>query len=180
MSKFALILVFSSIVGLAAPSVFERYRAQMLSGQVETLDPAPAVQEAAVAPPAPPAPAVGRAARLTADREGHFRAEARMNGRPVPVLVDTGATLVAIDATTARRLGVLLRPSDWRHTVQTANGDAAAAIARLDRIDLGPLSVRNVDVMVMRDGMLPTALLGMSFLNRFRFESDGNRLTLRP
>jgi aspartyl protease family protein len=181
MSKFALILVFSSIIGLAAPSVFERYRAQMLSGQVETLDPAPTVQEAAVTPPATAAaPAAGGTARLTADPDGHFRAEARMNGRLVPVLVDTGATLVAIDETTARRLGVSLRPGDWRHTVHTANGTAAAALARLDRIELGPLAVRNVDAVVLRDGTLPTALLGMSFLNRFRFESDGTRLTLRP
>lgn len=174
MSKFALILVVSSLVGLAAPSVFERYQAQMLSGQVETLDPAPTVQDAAIAAPAP-----GRAAQLTADRDGHFRAEVRMNGRPVPVLVDTGATLVAIDETTARRLGVLLRADDWRHTVQTANGAAPAAIARLDRVELGPLSVRDVEAIVLRDGTLPTALLGMSFLNQLRFESDGARLTLR-
>ncbi|UIJ71441.1 TIGR02281 family clan AA aspartic protease [Aurantimonas sp. HBX-1] len=174
MSKFVLILVVSSLVGLAAPSVFERYRAQMLSGQVETLDPAPTLQDAAVASPVP-----GRVARLTADREGHFRADVRMNGRPVPVLVDTGATLVAIDEATARRLGIVLRPADWRHSVQTANGTAPAAVARLDRVELGPLAVRNVDVMIMRDGNLPTALLGMSFLNRLRFESDGSQLTLR-
>lgn len=174
MSKFVLVLVVSSLVGLAAPSVFERYQAQMLSGQVETLDPAPTLMDASVAPPVP-----DQAARLTADRDGHFRADVRMNGRPVSVLVDTGATLVAIDAATARRLGVVLRPGDWRHTVQTANGTAPAAIARLDRIELGPLTVRNVDAMIVRDGMLPTALLGMSFLNQLRFESDGAQLTLR-
>ncbi|NDV86259.1 TIGR02281 family clan AA aspartic protease [Aurantimonas aggregata] len=174
MSKFVLVLVVSSLVGLAAPSVFERYRAQMLSGQVETLDPAPTVQDAAVAPAVP-----GRAARLTADRDGHFRTDVRMNGRPVSVLVDTGAPLVAIDAATARRLGVVLGASDWRRTVQTANGPAPAAIARLDRIELGTLTVRNVDAMVMRDGTLPTALLGMSFLNQLSFESDGAQLTLR-
>lgn len=174
MQKFMLVLVLSSMVALADPSAFEEYRARMLTGQVETLDPPPQVIDAAVE-----APPSGRLALLRADASGHFRADARMNGRNVPVLVDTGATYVAIDQTTARQLGIVPARADYRHRVQTANGETRAALARIDRLQLGPIELRNVEAQVTRDGTLPVTLLGMSFLNRLsKFEIDGDRLTL--
>ncbi|MCB8840711.1 TIGR02281 family clan AA aspartic protease [Aurantimonas sp. VKM B-3413] len=177
MHKFLVLMVFSSLVALAAPSVFERYEAAMLSGEVEELDPAPSLVEAAA--PAAPRPA-GRTTELQADRAGHFRTDARLNGQFVPVLVDTGATLVALDETTARRLGVAPPPAAWRETVRTANGEAPAARTRIARVSLGPIEITNVDAIVLHDGQLPVTLLGMSFLNRLDgFSIENGRLVLR-
>ncbi|MEF2551886.1 TIGR02281 family clan AA aspartic protease [Aurantimonas sp. A2-1-M11] len=178
MQNVLIILAVTSMVALTIPSAFERYRASLLSGQVETVDPAPAIMDAAIEPRA--SGLSGRVARLSADAGGHFRTAARMNGRSVPVLVDTGATFVSIDETTARRLGVAPQLDAYRHRVQTANGETRAALVTVARLQLGPIELRDVDTLVTRDGTLPVALLGMSFLGRLDgVEIDAGRLTLR-
>ncbi len=72
-------------------------------------------------------PSQGRSTRIAADERGHFIAKARLNGRPVDVLVDTGATLVAINESTARRIGLKLSAADFKYKVNTANGQTMAA-----------------------------------------------------
>lgn len=174
MQKLLVFMVFASLVALAAPSVFERYRERLLTTEVETIDLAPIVEAAEAAPPSG-----GRVARLRADGSGHFRTEARLNNRLVPVLVDTGATAVAIDAETARRAGIRVGPADFKDVAQTANGERKVARAVIARIDVGPVSVRDVEVMVMEGDGLPVTLLGMSFLSRLkRYEVDSGTLTL--
>jgi len=79
-------------------------------------------------------PLAGRVERVAMDSRGHFVVEARMNGRKSKVLVDTGATYVAINETTARKLGIRLRDSDFKHKVLTANGISLAAAAVIDEI----------------------------------------------
>lgn len=114
-------------------------------------------------------PAIGgRSARIEPGRGGHFVAEARMNGRSVDVLVDTGATLVAINETTARRLGIYLTPADFKYRVRTANGVTEAAAATIKEIRIGQVMVRDVPASVSRDSALSTTLLGMSFLGKLR------------
>lgn len=124
-------------------------------------------------------PLAGRVARIDADRRGHFVASARLNGRSMNVLVDTGATLVAINESTARRIGIHLSPGDFKYRVRTANGLADAAEARIDEIEIGRVVVRNVPATVARDSSLSGTLLGMSFLNRLKkFEVDSGTLVL--
>jgi aspartyl protease family protein len=102
-----------------------------------------------------------------------------MNGRSLDVLVDTGATMVAINETTAKRLGINLRPHDFRYQVRTANGVTLAAKATIDRIEIGDVEVRRVKATIARDQSLSTVLLGMSFLNKLKkFEVDGSTLVL--
>ncbi|MDN2566202.1 TIGR02281 family clan AA aspartic protease [Aquibium sp. A9E412] len=110
----------------------------------------------------------GRKVRLTMDRLGHFYGEFRINGRRTRALVDTGATLVALNASTARDLGIRLSPSDFRHAVNTANGTARAAAATLDSIQLGRIRLENVEAVVLEDAALEETLVGMSFLARLR------------
>jgi len=177
MSKLLNLIMLASVLALAFPSVYERYRAQLVAGEDERLDPAPSVVEAAASPP--PAPAARRTIHLTADEDGHFRADARFNGRSESVLVDTGATYVAISDATARRLGVRVGPSDFRYTAQTANGPMPVAMARIDRLTLGGVEVRDVEAMVAKGDALGTTLLGMSFLKKLkRFAVENGRLTL--
>lgn len=111
-------------------------------------------------------PLSGRKVAIAAGRGGHFSAEFRLNGRSVPALVDTGATLVAINASTARRIGLKLSPADFKHRVSTANGETKAAAARLDRVQIGRIDLEDVDVAVLDDSALSGVLIGMSFLNR--------------
>ena len=124
-------------------------------------------------------PLAGRVARIDRDRSGHYLARAKMNGRSFDVLVDTGATMVAINESTARRLGIHLSNADFRYRVRTANGIAEAAKATIDEVRIGRVVVRDVSATVARDDSLSGVLLGMSFLNRLKkFEFDSGTLVL--
>ncbi|HEV7254387.1 MAG TPA: TIGR02281 family clan AA aspartic protease [Mesorhizobium sp.] len=117
----------------------------------------------------------GRSARIPADASGHFRAEFKINGRRVDGMIDTGATVVALNESTVRRLGVKLAPADFRHEVQTANGSTRAAAATLKSVSLGRIHLEDVEAVVLEDRALSGTLVGMSFLRRldgFRVE-DG-------
>lgn len=125
-------------------------------------------------------PLSGRSARLKMDRTGHFVSEFRMNGYRVKALVDTGATLVAINRSTAQRIGIRLMPSDFKYAVNTANGKVAAASALIDEVTIGRITVENVSAAVLPDEALDGTLVGMSFLNQLRsFNVDNGELILR-
>lgn len=124
-------------------------------------------------------PLDGRKARIAMDSRGHFVTKAKMNGRNEEVLVDTGATYVAINESLARRLGIRLKDSDFKYKVRTANGITHAAAAIIDEIQIGRVRVQNVQASVSRDDALNTVLLGMSFLKKLnKFEISGNELIL--
>lgn len=121
----------------------------------------------------------GRKFRIRMDNRGHFVTDARMNGRRVEVLVDTGATSVAINKSTARRIGINLRPADFKYTVNTANGKTKAASATIERIEIGRVVVRNVRAAVLDDRALSSTLLGMTFLKELRgFQVSNGELIL--
>lgn len=175
MHKYLFVLAMASMMALATPSLLERYQDQMLAGEVESLDPAPQIVEAAA-----PMPAPSGEVRIDGDAAGHFRTEARMNGRPIEVLIDTGASVVALNEATARRIGVAPMPDDFVHPVQTANGTTYAASARIADIEIGPIRARNIDAMVIKDDALGGTLLGNSFLNRLgSYSVENGRMTLR-
>lgn len=117
---------------------------------------------------------------LTANDQGHFETEAEMNGRSVDVMVDTGATIVAMTYEDAERAGIFLKPSDFTHTVATANGQAKVAPITISTVAIGPITVRNVEGAVAESGKLHKTLLGMSFLNRLtRVEMRSKNLVLQ-
>jgi aspartyl protease family protein len=119
-------------------------------------------------------------ARLRMSENGHFKSDARINGTSVRVVVDTGASTVALSYEDARRVG--LRPDDmaFEVPVSTANGVVAAALVKIDRIEVGGILVERVDGMVLPKGALAGSLLGMSFLSRLdSFEVRDGVLHLR-
>jgi aspartyl protease family protein len=128
-------------------------------------------------PYAAPAAAAGAGSLvLTADPNGHFFAQATINGGSLRVLVDTGASLVAIPSRDAERMG--LRYLDGTPiTLATANGTATGYRIRLDTVRLGTISISGVDAVVQDSG-LSMPLLGMSFLSRTTMQRDGDRMTL--
>jgi len=113
------------------------------------------------------------------DGRGHFLTEGRIDGQRIDFMVDTGASVVALNETSAARFG--LRPSrgDYNATVTTANGTIKAARTRLAMVELGGLIVRDVEAMVLPDEALSENLLGLSFLSKLkRFEYSGGKMVL--
>lgn len=119
----------------------------------------------------------GARATLSADGRGHFLAQGEVNGSAVRFLVDTGASLVVLPASLARQAGIRLDAANpmWVHT---ANGRARAHRVLLNSLKVGELRAHMVEAMVMDDSQLPIALLGMSFLNRYNMNREGDLLTL--
>ncbi|PIO98444.1 retropepsin-like aspartic protease family protein [Pleomorphomonas carboxyditropha] len=134
----------------------------------------------APAPVATPKPvvALGRA-EIAADGRGHFVLTGRVNGRPLSMLADTGATLVALRASDARAAGLIVLRGDYTAKVSTAGGVAEAARVHLQEIEVGDIRVTDVDALVLSDNQLATNLLGMSFLGRLKaFAIENGRLVL--
>lgn len=118
-----------------------------------------------VADEAPPA-ASGTVVEIRAGRGGHFTTTAEINGSPVDVLVDTGASVVALTWDDAVRAGLQVGQRDFTGRVMTANGPAAVAPVTIDRVSIGDITVHNVPASVSEPGKLTTTLLGMAFLTR--------------
>ncbi|HEY7231483.1 MAG TPA: TIGR02281 family clan AA aspartic protease [Pseudolabrys sp.] len=121
----------------------------------------------------------GRSLMLEADRLGHFQVEARIDGRRVDFIIDTGASLVVLRESDAARVGIRPQPRDYTATAVTANGKIKAARATVDRIELGGITVYDVPAMVLPDEALSKNLLGVSFLSRLRrYEYANGRIVL--
>jgi aspartyl protease family protein len=134
---------------------------------------------AMVAKPAPVSAAPSaRNVVLTKGRNGHFAVDARVDGRRLAFLVDTGASHIALRDSDARRIGIYTRPSDYTVRVNTANGITKAARVQLRTVEVGDILVRNVPAIVHPDEGLSVNLLGMSFLSRVRWTHDRGRLVL--
>jgi aspartyl protease family protein len=124
-------------------------------------------------------PAYGRTLTLDGDKQGHFKVDARIEGRHIDFMVDTGASLVAIRESDAAQIGITPRASDYTATVSTANGKAKAAPVKIDRIDIGGITVYDVQAWVMPDAILWQNLLGVTFLSKLkRYEYANGRMVL--
>jgi len=114
---------------------------------------------------------------VTADTQGHFIAEGQVNGASIRFVVDTGATLVSLPASDARRLSLDYLKGQ-KVTMGTANGPAAGYLIRLDTVQIGKVLQRNVDAVVIEGTGLTAPLLGLSFLNRMNMKREGDVMTL--
>lgn len=115
---------------------------------------------------------------LQQNRQGHYYATGLINNQPVNFLLDTGATDVAVPAELAKKLN--LKPGPEIHA-STANGNIIARMTKIDRIDLGAISLKNVRATILPSmGEDNEILLGMSFLKNLEMIQRGNKLILRP
>lgn len=150
------------------------------AGAVTALKPEPlrmARLEAAGFSPGPPTPGSGAVPKAA---DGHFWADAEVNGKPVRFLVDTGATAVALTPQDAERLG--FKPSELKygHAITTAAGGAHAAAVTLTAVSVNGAKVENVKALVVAEG-LDVSLLGMSYLGRLtRFEATREAIRFEP
>ncbi len=114
---------------------------------------------------------------LTADGQGHFLTVGSINGVSARFLVDTGASYVSLNSQDARRMGLDYTKGE-RGSLSTANGVVGAWRVTLDRVQVGAITLNQVDGVVTEGGSPPLVLLGMSFLNRVAMKRDGDRLVL--
>jgi aspartyl protease family protein len=106
-----------------------------------------------------------REALLRADARGQYAADALVNGLPVRMLVDTGASDVFVSASTAARLRLF--PSGGRpRAIKTANGISTAIPALLSRLSFGGLYMNDVEALILTPEAGEVNLLGESFLRR--------------
>jgi aspartyl protease family protein len=118
--------------------------------------------------------------RIRKRSDGHFIVRTQVNGIPLSMLVDTGASTVVLKPADAQRLGIDPERLRYSVPVQTANGTTYAAHVRLRTLTVGPINLTDVDALVAKPGALKENLLGMSFLSRLRsYEFSGDYLTLR-
>lgn len=170
----------------AALAVAASFAGDRLARLAPASRPAGGVAESAPArlPPQPAPSSIpglsGRTVVIEGDRAGHFTTTTAIDGRHVTMMVDTGASVVALSHEDAALAGIRPAPSDYQARMSTANGVVAAARVRIREIRVGEIHVRDVDAVVMPRGLLGQSLLGMSFLRQLRgFDIAGNRLTLR-
>lgn len=110
---------------------------------------------------------------------GMYSTVGSINGLPVPFLVDTGATQIAMNSAQARRLGIDYRVIGKRSAVTTASGREPAWLVMLDTVKVGDLKLLNVSGIVIEGEQPEVTLLGMSFLGRLEITNSGHLMTLR-
>lgn len=117
--------------------------------------------------------------QIPSDRSGHYFTEVHVNGRPLSVMIDTGASSVILRYEDARDLGLVYGSDPFEISVQTANGTATAHRVKLDSVRIGSISFDDIEALVMEQGVLQTNLLGMSFMKRLsRYEVRDGTLVL--
>lgn len=172
MRQILLIAAAVIVVGGYAARVVDQKTTAHPAPQMAAVQPAPEAQ-------APEPTGYGRSLTLDANRRGHFQTEARVNGRPMGFMIDTGASLVVLRASAAAQAGIRPMPADYIANVSTANGNIKAAPAKLDRVELGDITVFDVPALVLPDKVLSQNLLGVSFLSRLkRYEVANGKMVL--
>lgn len=111
---------------------------------------------------------------------GHFEVRAQVNGIPIQVMIDTGATSTVLSALDAVKIGYELNNLSFSTPIMTANGRANAARITLNEIRIGDITRYNLPILVAEPGRLDQSLLGMNFISTLSgFDIRGQRLTLR-
>ena len=154
MRQFLFLFVAMAAVGLGAARYSDHSKSGGTNAMAMATKPAPAA-----------APAVSsnyRTVTLKSDGRGHFQTDVRIDGRSIDFLVDTGASSIALRESSAARLGIHPTARDYNIKMQTANGVGRAARVQLGRVELGGITVRDVEALVVPDKSLSTNLLGMT------------------
>jgi aspartyl protease family protein len=151
------------------------FMAQMAS----KMTPAPASATPQAMAATTPVQSGQRTLSIPRDARGHFATEGRIEGQRINFMVDTGASVIALNEASAARFGLRPTPGQYNATVTTANGTVRAASTRIAMVEVGGLIVRDVEAMVLPDEALSENLLGLSFLSKLkRFEYANGQMVL--
>ncbi len=123
---------------------------------------------------------VGKELRVRMSPDGHFWAVASINGIKRRMLIDSGATVTAISASTARMAGVDSGTGITPVVLRTANGMAPAETGSIEELRVGNIVARNLRI-VTSPGLGNIDVLGMNFLSRLEsWRVEGRTLVLVP
>lgn len=115
---------------------------------------------------------------LQREPDGHFYASVQIDSHDYRLLVDTGASMVALTGEDAEAIGLTWSDADLREIGRGASGPVYGVPATIERIELGGLEARNVRAAIVPEG-LGVSLLGQSFLSQLRgVRIDGDRMML--
>ena len=118
------------------------------------------------------------AVELERQPDGHFYAEGDVGGTSIRLMVDTGASMIALSAADARKLGFDWNASELQHVGRGVNGDVKGKPVMLDSVTVGDLQADNVEAVIIPEG-LDVSLLGQSFLSQVEnVQIEGDRMTL--
>ncbi|WP_164521421.1 retropepsin-like aspartic protease family protein [Iodobacter ciconiae] len=112
---------------------------------------------------------------LQRSRDGHFRLNGSINGQPVVLLIDTGATTVTVGAALAERLQLKVGQP---FISQTANGEVEGYQSRLDQLLFGPFEFKALTVGVVPQ-LGDEVLLGMNVIKRFDISLKSGQMILK-
>jgi aspartyl protease family protein len=122
----------------------------------------------------------GGVMELRRDGDSHFRVPVTINGHALTMLVDSGASMVVLNAADARAIGIQPPDAAFTGRARTAAGEVAVAPVTIPSLRIGGIEQRDVPAMVLRGDALPQPLLGQSFLSRLNEVSiRDDRMTLR-
>ncbi len=156
-----------TVVALVVAGIVPRYYARVQ-------------HDAEAAAKAAPAPQTASPSSMTIRRgdNGHYSVAGSIDGRRMDFLIDTGASSIALRESDAARLGIHPTARDYTGVVSTANGMIRVAPVELNRVEVGPITVYNVQAVVLPDRLIGQNLLGMSFLSRVHMDQQNGRLVL--
>jgi len=167
MWRFILIAFALAFAVPFLPGLIQPYLDAQKAEQVEERDAAEAARGS------------GRTFKIPLGPHGQYLTEGRLNGRTIEMLVDTGASKVAMPENVARKIGIFPKPADYTVPINTANGVTTGARATIRNMKLGSIRLRNIDAIIMKDEQLGVTLLGMSALNKLdRFDFSNDMLVL--
>jgi aspartyl protease family protein len=172
MRSLLVICILIGLAAVAAPKLVASYLHQPTTANVVS-ETASAEEEGQAAPPSG-----ARQVEIKAEGDGHFYVNAEINsGHGIRLMVDTGASVVALRASDAAAAGIRPLKSDFSEPVQTANGTTMAAEATIDRISVEDIEIHHVRALVLSDDQLSLSLLGASFLKGLqRYQVADGRL----
>jgi aspartyl protease family protein len=123
---------------------------------------------------------VGGEVRVRMASDGHFWVDATINGVPRRMLIDSGATVTALSAETARRADIYTHANLAPVVLRTANGNAPARTGSIDELRVGNIVARNLR-MVTAPGLSGLDVLGMNFLSQLQsWRVEDRTLVLVP
>lgn len=117
--------------------------------------------------------------RLGRAEDSHFYADADVNGTNIRMMVDSGASIIALTRRDAEAIGIDVDRLPVAGTAKTAGGDVPMRIVMLDSVEVDGIEVRRVEAAVV-DADMGVSLLGQSYLSKLdAVNVEGDTMTLR-
>lgn len=173
--------MFWMLVGIGVTTIYD-HRSQLLGAANRVLAELREISERVLVDLIPGRPVqIGRSVEIARGRGGDFHVQTQVNGVPIYMVLDTGASAVVLTQDDAKAAGLPLDLLHYTVEIETANGHARAAEVSLKQVSVGFISENAVPALIAQPGQLKESLLGMSFLNRLEsYEMRGDKVLMRP